>query len=248
MESEPNLLHSWVVTAWPKVFEGRGEGEAAQQARHELLVRYHEVVYHYFLKKLHNPHAAQELYSNFALRLLESDALLKRADPERGRFRAYLKTALHNMVIDYYRRQGQGPHIGPLPPDVTAGQVPDEDRDFQPLWRQELLNQAWKALEQSEKGGQSIGFAVLRYQSDHPEERSPQIAEQLTQRLGRPITSDAVRTALHRAREKFAALLMAEVERSLQNPTLDQLEQELIDFKLLPYCKKALEQRRQAEQ
>ncbi len=248
MGSEPNLLHSWVVTAWPKIFEGRGDGEGALKARHELLVRYHEVVYHYFLKKLHNHHAAQELYSNFALRLLESDALIAGVDPNRGRFRAYLKTALHNMVNDYYRRQGQGPHIGPLPTDPSAVEVvQEEDSAFPPLWRQELLNQAWKALEASEKGGHGIGFAVLRYQSDHPESRSPQIAEELTQRLGRPITSDAVRTALHRAREKFAALLMDEVERSLQNPTLDTLEEELIDLKLLPYCKKALEQRRREE-
>jgi RNA polymerase sigma factor (sigma-70 family) len=243
MGSEPNLLHSWVVTAWPKVFEGRGESDVAQQARHELLVRYHEVVYHYFLKQLRNPHAAQELYSNFALRLLESDALLKGVDPQRGRFRAYLKTALHHMVIDYYRRENQKPRHRPFDSNL-ADVSREEENPFSPLWRQELLNQAWKALEASEKGGHGIGFAVLRFQSDNPEKRSPQIAEELGKKLNRPITSDAVRTALHRAREKFAALLLEEVERSLQNPTVDELEQELIDLQLLPYCKKALEQRR----
>jgi hypothetical protein len=38
-------------------------------------------------------------------------------------------------------------------------------------------------------------------------------------------------------------LLLAEVERSLGAPTLDELEEELVDLRLLELCKKALRER-----
>jgi RNA polymerase sigma-70 factor (ECF subfamily) len=245
---ETPMLQSWMATTWPRILQGRGEDERALQARNELLMRYHEAVYHYFLRTIRDPHAAQELYSNFALRLIESDALIRRADPQRGRFRSYLKTALHNMVIDYYRKQARERRVQPLSLDPATHDVPDQDDNtFSPVWRQELLNQAWKALEQSDrKSGQSF-YVVLRFQSEHPELKAPQLAEQLGPRLGKSLTAEAVRQILHRGREKFAELLLAEVERSLEEPTLDELEQELVELQLLAVCRKAIDKRRAGE-
>jgi RNA polymerase sigma-70 factor (ECF subfamily) len=242
-DTDPNLLHSWIQTAWSKILGGRGAGDAARLARDELLVRYHEIVYQYFMVRMRDPHAAQELYSNFALRLLESDSLIKRADPERGRFRHYLRRALHNMMVDYYRRQHAGRKVQALMLDPEADDVAAPDDDFSGLWRQELLNQAWKALEEHDRTSGQHNYVVLRHQSDHPELKAPQIAEQVAEKLGKPITSEAVRQALHRARERFALLLLQEVERSLGDPTAEELERELIDLKLLPYCQKALDKR-----
>ena len=235
------LLHSWVKTAWSKVLLGRGEGDEAARARNELLVRYHEVVLRYFLARLRDENAARELYSNFALRLLESDALVRRADPERGPFRYYLKQALYNMVRDHYRRLG-GDRAEPLP-DVLPGPEAEED-DFPREWRQELLNQAWKALEDGDRTGQSQHYTVLRFHSDNPHLGATEAVTRLGELLGKPLTLESVRQARHRARERFGRLLLEEVERSLPAPTLDELEQELIDLGMLEYCKKALEERR----
>lgn len=248
-ENDKNLLHSWVMTAWSGVFQGRGEGHGARQARNELLVRYHEAVYHYFLAKIRDPHAANELYSNFAVKLIETDRILKNADPTRGRFRHYLKAALHHMVIDYYRSQKRGQKVGqiafdPAQHDVIEVNEDERDGDFSPIWRQELLNQAWKALQAIEQTSAQPHYTVLRCQSDNPDLKALQLAELLTTRLGKPFTPDSVRQALHRAREKFAVLLLEEVERTLESPTPDELEAELIDQQLLPYCKKALARRR----
>jgi RNA polymerase sigma-70 factor (ECF subfamily) len=234
------LLLTWIPTMWSKVLEGRGAGDRAARARNDLLVRYHEAVYHYFRRKLKDENVAQELYSNFALRLIESDRLLRHADPSRGRFRNYLKVALHHMVIDHYRRQGREKKVLPLPPDV-----PERDSDFHPVWRQELLNQAWKALEESDRATGQHLYPVLRYQSDNPDAHAPEVARWLGDQLGRPFTPEAVRQTLHRAREKFSRLLLEEVERSLENPTLDELEQELGELQLLTYCQRALARRRQ---
>ena len=67
------------------------------------------------------------------------------------------------------------------------------------------------------------------------------MAQQLSERLHRPLTADGVRQTLHRAREKFADLLLEEVSRSLETEDHDRLEQELIDLGLLAYCRSALQ-------
>jgi DNA-directed RNA polymerase specialized sigma24 family protein len=248
--NDKELLHSWVVTTWSGVFKGRGEGDTAKRARNELLVRYHEAVYHYFLAKIRDPNAARELYSNFAVKLIENDRILTNVDPARGRFRHYLKAALHHMVIDYYRNRAREPlrriNFDPAEHDVIDPNEGEGDRDFSPIWRQELLNQAWKALQTLEQRSGQPHYTVLRCQSDNPDLKGPQLAERLSAKLGKPFSHDGVRAALHRARAKFAALLLEEVERTMDSPTLDKLEEELIDQQLLPYCKKALEERRAA--
>ncbi|HVS37989.1 MAG TPA: hypothetical protein VMS17_20685 [Gemmataceae bacterium] len=250
--NDKDLLHSWVTTIWSGVFGGRGDDGDAKKARNHLLVRYHEAVYHYFVAKIRDPNAAHELYSNFAVKLIETDRILKNADPSRGRFRHYLKAALHHMVIDYYRSKKRGEQLrrmtfDPAEHDVIAtNDEAERDADFSPIWRQELLNQAWKTLQTLEDRTGQPHYTVLRCQSDNPDLRAPQLAERLSAKLGKPFTPEAVRQALHRARGKFAALLLEEVERTLESPTIDDLEAELIDQQLLPYCKKALEERRAA--
>ena len=239
---------TWITTAWPRVLQGRGVDDGAVRARNALLERYHEAAYRYFLRKTGDPHAAGELKSRFALRLLASDHLLKSADPTRGRFRDYLKKALYHMVVDWFREQ-KGARMMSL--DQAQHDVLDKstttEEDFLSVWQQELLNQAWRGLEQMEKRTGQLQHTVLRYQADHPDVRAPQIAERLSQELGRPFTADGIRQTLHRARERFSEILLDEVARSLQEATLDDLEAELIDLRLLPYCQRALERRREAQ-
>ncbi|HLJ94387.1 MAG TPA: hypothetical protein VKU02_14470 [Gemmataceae bacterium] len=73
---------------------------------------------------------------------------------------------------------------------------------------------------------------------------SAALAEQLGQKLGKSFTVHAVRQARHRARQKFADLLLGEVIRSLQNPTLEEVEQERIDLGWLSASRAALDRRR----
>jgi hypothetical protein len=58
------------------------------------------------------------------------------------------------------------------------------------------------------------------------------MAQVLGHRLGKPLTAAAMRQTIHRAREKFADLLIDEVARSLQTGDVERLEQELIDLGL----------------
>ncbi len=65
------------------------------------------------------------------------------------------------------------------------------------------------------------------------------MAQALGTQLGKKLTAAGVRQTLHRAREKFAELLIQEVSRSIDDPTHERVEEELIDLGLQSYCRSA---------
>jgi RNA polymerase sigma-70 factor (ECF subfamily) len=243
-----------LVTQWSQIFLAQKPvGGDAAVARNELLVRYHQAVSCYLHAELRDPHVADKLLSNFAVRVLELDAFLKRADPQRGRFRDYLKAVLRRMIIDHYREQQRANRreevliVGSDNEPVDDPSPKDEDQDvFLECWRQELINQTWIALGQHQQRTGQPYATLLHLQQNNPKLRSPQLAERLGAELGRPYTAMAVRQLLHRAREMFGKLLVKEVARSLptssgEHVPPERIEQELIDLRLyFSYCKAAL--------
>jgi RNA polymerase sigma-70 factor (ECF subfamily) len=235
---------SQITTFWEQVRGACGcRGFVQKGALDAVMNRYHLAVYRYLLGALRDPDAAEELFQEFALRFARGG--LRGADPQRGRFRDYLKGALRHLIADHKRRP-QGPE--PLradPPDPAAEpwDSAESDRLFLESWRDELLAQAWAALEAGEREAGSPLHTVLRLRSEHPDLRASQLAERLAERLGRPITEHATRMMLCRARQRFADLLVEEVGRSLERPQPGQLEQELLHLGLLEHCRPALERR-----
>ena len=103
---------SRMSTVWTMVFEAHGgEADAATAAMSGLALRYSGVVYRYLLGAVRDPDAAAELSQELALRILRG--AFRHADPSRGRFRDYLKTALIHLVDDYRAAQRARPR--PLP-------------------------------------------------------------------------------------------------------------------------------------
>jgi RNA polymerase sigma factor (sigma-70 family) len=208
--------------------------------------RYGKVVYRYLIGALRDAEAAEEVNQEFALRFVRGD--LKGVDPGRGRFRDYLKGVLSHLIGDHYRRRKRALRSLSLehdPPSVQE-QVEFSDQQFLEGWRSELLNRTWKALaEHEEKSGQPF-HSVLRLRAEKADLRSSALAAELSLKLNKPLTSDSVRQTLHRAREKFAEILVSEVAQTLVSPTLQDLEQELIDVDLYQYCRPALDQLRKA--
>lgn len=247
-------------THWSNIFRAReAGGDAALAARNALLLRYVEVVLRYLRAVLRDQHAVDQVCSNFAVRVLESDRLLQNADPERGRFRDYLRTILQHMIADYYREQRrqrkQRVDLNWDDPEAPDPPAPDSEQDqqFARYWREELIKWVWLQLEQRDKKTGQRYAMLLRLQMQQPQLRSTQLAEQMTAKLGRPFSAAGVRQLLHRGRELFGELLVAEVARSLQVDPSDpegheRVEQELIDLGLLfSYCKNALEHCRQPQ-
>jgi RNA polymerase sigma factor (sigma-70 family) len=246
-------------TRWSQILQAKGQGN--NPARAALLVRYSEAVYRYLLGRLRDPHAAGEVFSNFAVRVLEGDAFLQRADQQRGRFRDYLRAVLARMIVDHYRKQ-QREQRDLLPLDANTAAEPADpnardpadnegDQEFLACWRQDFLNKAWQGLEAAETNTGQPYCSAVRLKETSPGLRSAQLAEQLSARLGRRFTAEALRKMVQRGRELFGDLLVAEVARSLHEapsePVADEdIEQELIDLGLFfSYCKTAVQRYRE---
>jgi RNA polymerase sigma-70 factor (ECF subfamily) len=230
-----------ISTLWSLVYRAnQASGDVANLARLQLLARYGGAVRRYLSKLLGDPDAVDEVFQEFSLQLVHG--ALRGADPQRGRFRNFVKGTLFHLIADYRKQRWKWPQ--PLPADHAAlAADPEEmesDRQFLEDWRDELLARAWVALADIDATTGQPFYVVLRFRADHPQMRSPQMAQQLSVQLGKRLTASGVRQILHRAREKFAGLLLDEVRHSLANPTTDEVEEELVDLGLLEYCRPAL--------
>lgn len=236
---------SRIETAWTMVRRAhQGPGAEAQRARQQLIERYRSAVARYLRAAVGDDDAAEDLFQEFALRFVRGD--FKRADPERGRFRKFLKTALINLVIDRQRRRqrdvllrAEG-EFDPAQPDAAA-----QEAEFTAVWRSQLLTRAGDALAEQDRESRNCLFTVLRFRAEHPEMRSAEMAAELSYSLGKPVDAGWVRKRLHYAREKFAELLLDEIVVSLEVASIDEIEQEALDLGLLEYCREALRRRRE---
>lgn len=240
---------SVINTHWSLLRQAHGDASnEAAHARAELMQRYSGAVYRYLLAGVRDPEAAADLSQEFAVRFLEGR--FHKADPTRGRFRDYVKTCLFHLVGDYRRRQGKLPRQAALEehePAAPAEPLPEEDQAFRDSWREELLLRAWHALEQIQKETGQPYYHVLRFRVEHGELSSQQMADQLSEQLGKQMTAAGVRQMLHRGRERFAELLLEEVRRSLGPSGRDYLADELAELNLLKYCQSALDKQANAE-
>ena len=240
---------SRIQTLWTLVRQAHdGPADAARAAQQRVLDRYGGAVRRYLRGAVRDPKAAEELFQEFACRFLQGD--LKGADPDRGKFRRFVKGVLFHMVADHYRRKKRQP--GPLGPDQPepAEDAPshdDLDRELRTSWRDELLAKSWAALEEVEKETGRPLYTVLRFRAENPKHPSIRLAAELSAKLGKPLNAGGVRQTLHRAREKFAELVLDEVVHSLEQPTADQVREELTELGLLEYCQPALERREDRE-
>jgi RNA polymerase sigma-70 factor (ECF subfamily) len=241
-EDADNRL-SRMSTAWTMLFQAHGSGvELAREARRELLQRYGDPVYRYLRASVRDADAADELYQEFALKFVRGD--FKRADPERGRFRDFLKTALFHLVAAYHKRRGR--QAEPLVaesalPAPAVAPTDAADADFTVAWREEVMARTWQALATWERETGQPLHTVLRMRTDNPDLPSSALAERLAQRLGKPITGGWVRKWLHYSREKFAEFLVEDVRLTLGTGTDDELTEELVDLGLLEYCRGAIQ-------
>ena len=144
---------------------------------------------------------------------------------------------------DHYREKARGLRAVALDHDpVGHDEEAAADQAFRESWRQELLARAWRALEQ--ESGQPY-HAVLRLRADQPELTGTRMAELLSGRLGRTISASNLRQLLHRARERFAELLLDDIRQSLEGASLDRVAEELAELNLLKYCKDTLAKRQE---
>ncbi|MEM6329225.1 MAG: sigma-70 family RNA polymerase sigma factor [Planctomycetota bacterium] len=239
---------SRIETSWSIIRQAHGgagdssRGGAVQRAQRDLLARYGGAVKRYALAALRDEEAAEEVFQEFALRFVRGD--LGRADPQRGRFRSFVKTTIYHLIVDQQRRGKRDARIGQLRSGTPEPKAPTERQHeelFSATWRDDLLSRVWRRLEKHEQSTGKPYHTALKCRVDFPDVRSPELAERLSEQLGKPMTAGAVRVLLHRSREAFAEMLLEEVVHTLPGASRDEVQEELIDLNLFEYCRPVFE-------
>ncbi len=232
---------STMWTMLRKAHGGPGHSELAAQL--EFLRRYQGAVFRFLRTSLRDDDAALEMLQEFALKFVRGD--FRNASPANGRFRSFLKTALANQMRDYRAKLAtRHKHEVTSLDDVAEPAANDAAAEppFESCWSEELLSRAWTALLDHERSTGQPFYAVLRLRVTNRDRTSPELADLLTrdQSLSPPMSDASFRKALQHAREKFAELLIADIASQLESPTIEDVEAELIELNLLPYCRAAL--------
>ncbi len=237
-ESDERL--SRIATRWSIVHGAHDRpDDDAESLRRALVDRYSAAAYRYLLGAVRDPEIADELCQEFAVRCLQGD--FHRADPQRGRFRDYVKKTLINMANQHHRGRKRWPDAFPSDAFEPAApqQAPEADASFEECLRDELLEATWDALDES----QPRYHSVLKLRIEAPDLSSREMSEELSRRLGKQLSPDTIRKTVERARARFAELLLDEVARSSGADSLDDVQRELEQLNLLKYCRGALQRR-----
>lgn len=222
---EPERLSN-LETSWTMIRSAHALGPAGQAAMNELIGRYLDAVERYIRLKLRDPNLADEVFQEFMLKVLHHK--LAGADESKGRFRDYLRTVLHHLIIDHFRTK----KLQPLPPgDLVDPSVPDQDYDR--TWREAVIKRVWSRLETYQAATPKNRYAtVLRLRMEHAEEPIEDLAEQLSKQLSTQVKPEGFRKTLQRARTKFLELLMEELRVTIHPATPDDIEAEIFDLGL----------------
>jgi len=230
-EKEPQRLNE-IATQWTQVHQALwGEGREAAQAQSELFQRYGGALRRYLQAAVNDSGAVEDLTQEFALALVSGG--FQHVQPERGRFRDYLKGVLFRMVRKHWRRQDRDAQQLPAEIDLTdpSGFPAACDEQFRQSWRDELIARTWEDLALRDE----TYFTVLHYRAVHPDMAIEDTLEELSAQLGKPLTAQSVRQTLHRARRLFATFMLERVAGSLEFPTPDAIHEELAELELASY-------------
>lgn len=210
-------------TRWSLLVAARGADEfKARQALDELCSIYWYPLYAYVRRQGHDADTSLDLTQAFFARLLERDDFAA-ADPHRGKFRAFLLTALRNFLANErdHRtaiKRGGGRAIPSI--DVLEGESRYQqltstsmtpEQIFEREWAHALLGRVLQRLAAEwREAGKADRWEVL--QPYLVGDRVAAYAEAAA-RLG--TTEAAVKTAVHRLRCRYGELLRQEIRQTL---------------------------------
>ena len=215
------------TTHWSLVLRaGQRADRDADAALAALCQRYWFPLYAYVRRHVADVHAAQDMTQEFFSRLLEKNTLAA-ASPQRGRFRAFLLTAVKHFLAnqrDRAKTQKRGGGLRPLRLDLEAGESrlglqPVDDvtpeRLFQRQWVLTLLDLVMHKLETEYRlSGRAEQFERLKGALAGDRDRLPYAA--LGAELG--MSEEAARQAASRLRKRYRELLREEVSQTLAEP------------------------------
>lgn len=224
----------FVTTHWSVVLTA-GEQQAPQsaQALETLCRTYWYPLYAYVRRTGKGPQDAQDLTQTFFARFLEKRWLAD-VDQQRGRFRSFLLSALKHFLAnewDRARAQKRGGGVRFISLDTNAAETRYQrepadtatpDKEYDRRWALALLDTVLSRLQQEYAGAGKAGlFEHLKGTLGGERATLPyaRLGEQLEMSEG------AVKVAVHRLRQRYRAILRAEIANTVT--TSAEVEAEL---------------------
>ncbi len=215
------------TTRWSRVIAaGDLNAPLARESLGELCSAYWYPLYAYIRRRGYDSEQAADLTQDFFARLLEK-GLLAEADPSRGRFRAFLRTACFNFLAnrrdwEHARKRGGGRRAIAIDSNTAEGRYALEladgltpERIFDRSWALTLLRRVLDQLgREYDEAGKAATFEALRGLLDGTSD-APSYAAVAT-RMG--TTEGAARVAAHRLRRRYGELLRHEIASTLAEP------------------------------
>lgn len=194
--------------------------------------RYGRAIRKYIATLIHDPNDAEEVEQEFMLRMVQKG--FHTADSNKGKFRYYLITIVRNAAMQWLCRRNQVPvaieNLESMPVSEHA------QLEWTSDWRKCILKAAWKALDKYQKRTPGNLFCtVLRVSAQYEDVDSPALAKMVSEMSGQELKPEAFRKQLSRARKRFADLIVQEVARTLVEPTLESIKDELNCLDLMKY-------------
>lgn len=225
--SDPSSGDPFHTTRWSIVLAaGREEPtESSADALETLCQTYWFPVYVYVRRRVAGVDEAQDLTQAFFERLLEKRTIGD-ADPERGRFRAFLLTACKRFLTNEWHKgqavkRGAGQTVLSLDFAAAESRYASEPADtltaeivFEQQWAITLLNTVLEQLRaEYVRRGRDQQFEMLKgFLSGAGSSSHAEIADSLG------MTEGAVKVAAHRLRTRYRELIRAEIAQTVQDP------------------------------
>ena len=223
------------TTSWTLIVRAQGSATDLEQ----LVGMYWSPCYAYLRRQGHSSHDAADLTQGFLTEIVLKRDLIKRADPDRGRFRSFILCALSKFVIDEYRktRGRDGKRARVLIPDdplVLALAEPNTAEDpaqaFDRQWAATVLDIAMRRLEEA-CNREGLGQHWIAFES---RVKSPAVYGSQPASINSLLKAvdargpEEISSMLHTVKRKFRSVLRDVVAETIDDPELLDAELQML--------------------
>lgn len=224
----------FATTHWSVVLRaGREQVPQSAQALETLCRTYWYPLYAYVRRTGKKPQDAEDLTQAFFARFLEKQWIAE-ANAQRGRFRSFLLASFKHFLANEWDKenaQKRGGRVSVFSLDSNAAETrfhyepadtATPDRQFDRRWALTLLDTVLKRLQQ-EYAEEGKGELFERVKSTLGGDRASAPYARIARELG--TSEGAVKVAVHRLRQRYRAVLRAEIAQTVA--TAADVEDEL---------------------
>lgn len=217
---------AFALTQWSMVLAAGLKSGPSAEALEKLCRAYWPPIHAHVRRLGYGPHDAQDLTQEFFSRIL-ADASLSSVEPQKGRFRSWLLAVLKHFLLNEWKRnsaqkRGGGRAIFSLDamePSLREACEPREaetpESAYERRWAETVLARANARIRHEyEAAGLAERFEVLKaylIQGTGGVAYADSAA-----RLG--ISESAVKSAIYKLRQRYGAVLRAEIAQTVERP------------------------------